>query len=272
MTMNNVFSEKIEKAISALSESKRNKYPEELFNAINYALFSGGKRVRPYLMLLSAEFLGVDISQIMQLAVSLELIHTYSLIHDDLPSMDNDDFRRGKLSCHKVFGEAMAILCGDALLNLAYENILESVASDESLSSAALFISQCAGAEGMVGGQALEFSKEIFDEREITELCMKKTGALIRAAILAPAYVACDGKRFAALSSYANAVGLNFQLRDDLLDEEKNEAKSYLAVMGKAYTAEMSEKLDILAKKALAEYKEAKSLIEFSEFLTIRKK
>ncbi len=265
-------SEKIEKALSDLFEAKKSSYPQALFHAMTYMVFSDGKRVRPYLMLLSAEFLGVDADAIMPLAIALELIHTYSLIHDDLPCMDDDDYRRGKPSCHKVFGEAMAVLCGDALLNLAYETMLEAAGNDVNLISAASFIAKCAGVEGMVGGQVLEFSKEKFDENEITEFCMKKTGALIRAAILAPAYLGCDGKKFSALSSYANAVGLNFQLRDDLLDEKKEEKKSYLAVMGKEYTVEISERLDNLAKKALANYDDAKPLIEFSEFLTNRKK
>lgn len=259
-----------EEALKKLFEEKRPLYPEKLFSAMEYSVFSSGKRVRPYLMLLSADFVGVSVKKILPLAVSLELIHTYSLIHDDLPCMDDDDFRRGKTSCHKAFGEALALLAGDALLNLAFENIFEAIKSDTELIPAASYLAKCAGAEGMIGGQAMEFSLDSFDESLITELCMKKTGALICAAALCPAFVCSDRRKFNALGTFASAIGLCFQLKDDLLDEKKAETKSYLGVMGKEYTEKTVQKLGDLALKALAPFDDADKLRELSEFLLHR--
>ncbi len=261
-----------ESELKKLFSEKKALYPDKLFSAMEYSVFSAGKRVRPYLMLLSAEFCGVDCKKIMPLAVSLELIHTYSLIHDDLPCMDDDDFRRGKTSCHKAFGEALALLAGDALLNLAFENMFEAVKNNPELGLAASYVAKCAGAEGMIGGQAIEFSNDEFDEALITELCMKKTGALICAAALAPAYVCSDRKKFNCLGTFASAMGLCFQLKDDLLDEKKCEPKSYLGVMGKEHTEKTVAKLGELALKALEPFDDADNLRDLCAFLLNRNK
>lgn len=271
--MNKEYLDEIDLAIRSALETKKPLYTPKLYKAMEYSLFSSGKRVRPYLMYLSADFMKLDKATILPLAIALELIHNYSLIHDDLPCMDNDDFRRGKPSCHKVFGEAMALLAGDALLNLAYETLVNAVAENGELAQAAAYLAKCAGAEGMIGGQAIEFSFEEFDETTITELYMKKTGALICAAVISPGLMGCDKEKFHALGTYATAVGLSFQLCDDLLDEEKNEEKSYLNVMGKENTVAMVNRLTALVEKTMSKFgKDAAPLIQFSEFLVHRKK
>ncbi len=259
-----------EKELAEFFKSKKSRYTEKLYNAMEYALFPGGKRIRPKIMFMSAKFLGVDEKRVLPLAISLELIHNYSLIHDDLPCMDNDTYRRGKLTCHSAFGEAMALLAGDGLLNLAYENMYEACITDEELLPAANFIAFNAGAEGMIGGQAMEFSSDEFDDGSITELYMKKTGALIKSAVLTPSFIAYDNEKKAALSTYADAIGLAFQLRDDLLDEDKDEKKSYLFVNGKEKTVYMLERLKKIAEKSLSRWAEGKELTELSDKLTYR--
>lgn len=259
-----------ERELVEFFKSKKSRYTEKLYNAMEYALFSGGKRIRPKIMFMAAKFLGVDEKKVLPLAISLELIHNYSLIHDDLPCMDDDTYRRGRLTCHSVFGEAMALLAGDALLNLAYENAFDACVSDAELLPAANFIALNAGAEGMIGGQAMEFSFDDFDDGLITELYMKKTGALIKSAVLVPSFIAYDNEKKAALSTYADAIGLAFQLRDDVLDEDKEEKKSYLFVNGKEKTVNMLEKLNKIAAKSLARWAEGKELIELSDKLTYR--
>lgn len=264
--------ELFEQRLKEFFYSKKAFYPEKLFSAMEYSLFNGGKRVRPILMLLSSEFVNLSIDQIIPFAISLECIHTYSLIHDDLPCMDNDDLRRGKLTNHKVYGEAMALLAGDCLLNLAYENIIDAVANNPDSIEAAKYLAKCAGGEGMVAGQAIEFSKDIFDEGEITELCMKKTGALICASIMAPCLIAADNEKITALGSFATAVGLSFQLSDDLIDKDKGEKKSYLGVVGEEKTVLMLERLGSIADKSLSKWdNESKKLREYSSFLAKRK-
>ncbi len=264
--------ELFEQKLKEFFEAKRALYPEKLFSAMEYSLFNGGKRVRPILMLLSADFVNLDYEKVIPFAISLECIHTYSLIHDDLPCMDNDDFRRGKPTCHKVFGEAISLLAGDCLINLAYENLIEAVSGDAEYAEAAKYLAKCAGGEGMIAGQAIEFSKECFDEGEITELCMKKTGALICASILIPCLIAADNEKITALGSFATAVGLSFQLADDLIDKDKGEKKSYLGVMGEEKTVLMLERLGSIAIKALSKWENGtKRLREYSDFLTKRK-
>lgn len=267
--MNDEYLTLIESALKRIMLKYGGWFPSKLLMAAEYALFSGGKRIRPYLCLLSADFVQIEKEKILPLAASLELIHTYSLIHDDLPAMDNDDFRRGKPSCHKAFGEAIAILAGDALLNLAYENLLDAVAADSSLIPAAVYLARCAGGAGMAGGQALEFSGVKLDIKSIVGLYMKKTGALIRAAILMPALIAGDAEKRASLDAYAEAVGLAFQLRDDVSDEKKREENTYLSLMGREKTLSAAEDLRLTARNALAKWKSAAPLSDFCDMLTI---
>jgi geranylgeranyl diphosphate synthase type II len=201
----------------------------QLFDAMRYSVSAGGKRIRPALLLAVGDMFGGARLRMLPFACALELIHTYSLIHDDLPAMDNDDYRRGRPTNHKVYGEAMAILAGDGLLNLSYELMLGTAAEAEGdgpgmmarVVRAARCVADAAGACGMVGGQVIDMESEGHQvEGYILERMHRlKTGALIRASVMAPAILCGTGQAAAdALSSYADNLGLAFQIRDDLLD------------------------------------------------------
>ncbi|MDA8101113.1 MAG: polyprenyl synthetase family protein [Nitrospiraceae bacterium] len=199
--------------------------PSTVFEAMRYSLFAGGKRVRPILAIASAEALGANTAGLLPLAASLELIHTYSLIHDDLPAMDNDDFRRGRPTCHKVYGEAMAILAGDGLLNLAFE-VLSDPKRTKTLPPARLVaitreIARASGCFGMVGGQVVDMESEgkEIDFPTLEYIHTHKTGALIRASVRVGAlYGRASEKRLKQLTRYGEFVGLAFQIADDILD------------------------------------------------------
>lgn len=200
----------------------------EIFKAVHYSLFNGGKRIRPILCLAAAEAVGGDLAPAMPVACALEMIHTYSLIHDDLPSMDNDDFRRGKPTCHKVFGENMAILAGDALLTEAFSLLSRSekiMFSAERRLAVIQEIANAAGISGMVGGQALDVlsEKSGADENTLIEIHRRKTGALIVAAVKSGAIIFNAGKdKIQALTEYGMNVGQAFQIADDILNVEGN--------------------------------------------------
>lgn len=190
--------------------------------AARYSLLAGGKRIRPVLCLAVAAMLGQPVERAMPYACAVELIHTYSLIHDDLPCMDNDDLRRGRPTCHKVFGEAMAVLAGDYLLNRAYEVLLDAIdpARPETVAAARL-ISRAAGGRGMIGGQVLDLMAERHkpDAPALERLHRMKTGALLSAPVEAAALLACAGEAAAdSLAAFGAAIGLAFQIRDDILD------------------------------------------------------
>ena len=200
--------------------------PAEVFNAVRYSVFNGGKRIRPILCLAAAEAAGGDIAVAMPVACALELIHTYSLIHDDLPAMDNDDFRRGKPTCHKVFGEGMAILAGDALLTEAFALLsrLEKIMFPAERRLAVIQeIASAAGIYGMVGGQALDIisEKSAADENVLKEMHRRKTGALLVAAVRSGALIANAGKdKIQSLTEYGMNLGQAFQIADDILNVE----------------------------------------------------
>ncbi|GAB6156905.1 polyprenyl synthetase family protein [Desulfotomaculum varum] len=205
-------------------------YPAVLHEAMRYSVFAGGKRLRPILVLAAARAVGGSTDKIMPVACALELIHTYSLVHDDLPAMDNDDYRRGRPTNHKVYGEAVAILVGDALLTLAFELVARC---GEDYPAAAVNqvtqeIAQAAGCRGLIGGQVVDLlseNKQI--ESSVLEYIHRhKTGALFRAAVRAGAILGGAGEaQLAALTTYAEQMGLAFQIKDDLLDIEGDEAK-----------------------------------------------
>ena len=271
--MNNEYLSDIDAGLRNILNSVKNIYPEKLFDAIEYSLFPGGKRIRPYLSYIVADFVGVDKDMIKPLALSIELIHNYSLIHDDLPCMDNDMIRRGQPSCHAKYGEAMAVLAGDAMLNLAYEILLRGIKEYPDIIESAQIIGECAGGNGMVGGQAIEFSFDTFDEEKVTDLCLKKTGALISAAVNSVSILSGDRRKISALGTFAAALGLSFQLTDDILDKDKNEPKSYLGVMGMEKTVAMRDRLLSLMEKSISLYgDEVKELIEFGNLLAKRDK
>lgn len=193
-----------------------------LTEACRYSLLSGGKRLRPALLMEFYRLCGGELEDAIPFACGLEMIHTYSLIHDDLPCMDNDDYRRGRLSNHKVYGEAVATLAGDALLNRAFEIMLSQTAVPaERAMAAAAYIGRCSGVFGMIGGQIEDLSLEgkTPSERELLQMISKKTGALLRAACVGGCLLAGAPQRsLAAAEQYADALGLAFQIRDDLLD------------------------------------------------------
>ena len=250
--------------------------PADIYKAVRYSVFNGGKRIRPILCLAAAEAVGGDLGPAIPVACALELIHSYSLIHDDLPSMDNDDFRRGKPTCHKVFGENIAILAGDALLTEAF--VLLSRAEKVRLSAERRLaviqeIAQAAGICGMVGGQALDVlsGKSASDENTLYEIHRRKTGALIVAAVKSGAIIFNAGKdKIQALAEYGINVGLAFQIADDILNVEGDRE-----LMGKETGSDAARNkltypsllgLDV-AKEKLAKYIEAAeaSLAGFDE-------
>jgi len=203
--------------------------PFVLHEAMRYSLFAGGKRIRPILALASYEACGGNPKDIVPYATALELIHTYSLIHDDLPSMDNDDLRRGKPTNHKVFGEAMAILAGDALLTEAFlilsNNLHSSSLKPSNLIKIIREVSLSSGVHGMVGGQALDiFSENIEPDKDtLNFIHLHKTAALITASVRMGAILAnIKEKKLKALTEYGTGIGLAFQIIDDILDIEGN--------------------------------------------------
>jgi geranylgeranyl diphosphate synthase type II len=199
--------------------------PVTLHKAMRYSVFAGGKRIRPVLMIAACEAVGGDAERVLPAACAMEMIHTYSLIHDDLPAMDDDDFRRGRPTNHRIFGEAAAILAGDALLTEAF--ILLSDAQINARVPAEIrcrvlhTIARCAGSQGMVGGQVVDMESEgkAIDFPTLEYIHTRKTGALILAAIQAGALLGgADEASLAALTRYGEAAGLAFQIADDILD------------------------------------------------------
>ena len=201
-------------------ESER---PATIHRAMRHSLFAGGKRVRPILFVAAAEAVGGDSPGVFASACSLELVHTYSLIHDDLPALDNDDLRRGRPTCHKVFGEAMAILAGDALLTRAFQALAEDVALPAERRIALVGeLARAAGTvEGMIGGQVedLEAEGEPVTADRLDYIHRSKTGAMLRGSVrMGAIWAGADAGEFARLDDYGRQVGLAFQIVDDILD------------------------------------------------------
>jgi geranylgeranyl diphosphate synthase, type II len=199
--------------------------PVNIHKAMRYSLFAGGKRVRPILCMAAAQAVDADLAGIEDVACTLELIHTYSLIHDDLPALDNDDLRRGRPTCHKVFGEAMAILAGDSLLTLAFQVLARvPIAPDRSIALVAELATSSGTVQGMIGGQVHDIEGE--GQPATAELLdgihRAKTGALLRASVRIGAICAgATSRQYDALSRYGEHVGLAFQIVDDILDVEQ---------------------------------------------------
>jgi geranylgeranyl diphosphate synthase type II len=197
--------------------------PEVVISAMKYSLFAGGKRIRPVLSLTVCEGLDGNPEKVLPLACCIELIHTYSLIHDDLPSMDNDDMRRGKPTNHKVFGEANAILAGDALLNYAFEFIFDTISLNNFEPKYALagqIIAKAAGPSGMIGGQVIDIQNEgkNMSLEELINMHSKKTGALIEAACAIGVIIADRVDKLDEIKEYSHNLGIAFQIVDDILD------------------------------------------------------
>ncbi len=192
-----------------------------LLESMSYSLMAGGKRLRPILVLAFCRLCGGDADKAIPVACGVEMLHTYSLIHDDLPCMDNDDLRRGKPTNHKVFGECTATLAGDALQAAAFESVLSAPLSDSARVSCAAILARVAGHDGICGGQQIDMECEgrPLTQREVMEIHLRKTAALLRGACLM-GVAAADGteEMQRAAAQYADALGMAFQIRDDMLD------------------------------------------------------
>ncbi len=268
--------------------------PQSLHKAMRYSLFAGGKRVRPVLMLAACEAVGGDIDQALPAACAMEMIHTYSLIHDDLPAMDDDDFRRGRPTNHKVFGEAIAILAGDGLLTEAFKLMSDprfAAGSDPAARIAVINeIATCAGSYGMVGGQVVDMESEGKPEMDLPTvqyIHTHKTGALIKASVVAGALLGgADERQLAAIRRYGEAAGLAFQIADDILDIEgtteeigkdagSDEARgkaTYPAVMGLAAAKEEAKGMMDEALSALSLFADrAEPLRAIAQYIVERK-
>ncbi len=265
---------------------------KEVFDSMKYSVKNGGKRVRPLLTLLFCDACGGDVLQAVPMATAVEYIHTYSLIHDDLPCMDNDDFRRGKPSNHKVYGEATALLAGDGLLTAAFERI--SVWCKAGLYDAEVAVnaieelSRCAGSRGMIGGQIIDLANENNPDVKIETLQLLdnlKTGALIEAACVMGCIVAkADSEKIASARSFASKIGLAFQIKDDILDvtstaeklgkpigsDAENGKSTYVGILGIEKCQQLVDELTDEAIKALEIFPENGALLEYAEYLSKR--
>jgi geranylgeranyl diphosphate synthase type II len=208
---------------------REDEYPQSLHKAIHYSLFAGGKRIRPVLTLASAQAVGGSADDALPAACAIECIHTYSLIHDDLPAIDNDELRRGRATCHKVFGEAMAILAGDALLTVAFELMSEGLKTVPDPALRAIYeLSRAAGSTGMIGGQVVDIESE---GKEISFPMLEyihthKTGKLMLASVRCGAILGgASVKELESLTDYGRSIGLAFQIADDILDVEGDSAE-----------------------------------------------
>ncbi|MEG6522592.1 polyprenyl synthetase family protein [Desulfotomaculum sp. 1211_IL3151] len=265
-------------------------YPMIIHEAMRYSVFAGGKRLRPILVMAAARAVGGSKEKVMPVACALELIHTYSLVHDDLPAMDNDDFRRGRPTNHKVYGEAMAILVGDALQTLAFELIAQAA---EDFPAAAVNrvtweIARAAGSGGLIGGQVVDLlsEKQEINGATLEYIHRHKTGALFRAAIRAGAILGgATDSQLESLTQYAEQMGLAFQIKDDLLDIEgdevkigkplgsdlKNQKSTYPAIYGLANTKKMAASAAAEAVNALKVFnQEAEFLRDMMHFIINR--
>lgn len=287
----------MERKMTLINQQLAKIYPENtalnkaLAQSMNYSLMAGGKRLRPILIMAAADALGVDGEKFLRLSTAIEFIHTYSLIHDDLPAMDNDDYRRGKLTNHKVFGEDLAILAGDALLTMAFEII----ATDEQLEAETKVkviteMSKAAGAEGMVGGQVIDMQSENkqIDMATLKQMHAAKTGALFCAAIRCGAIIAgATEEQLAKLTEYARQFGLAFQITDDILDvtgdeqtigkpvgsDEKNHKSTYVTLGSLESAQKLAEEAVEKAKASLIDFGDnAEFLRALVDYLITRNK
>lgn len=260
-----------------------------MMESMRYSLFAGGKRLRPSLLLAAADTVGGDGRQFLHSACALEMIHTYSLIHDDLPAMDDDDYRRGRLTNHKVFGDGMAVLAGDGLLTMAFETLLSQPGvTPEIRTRVALEVAQAAGPFGMVGGQAIDLDSEGQQPTpEIMTLMHRlKTGALFRASLRAGALLAGgSAEAVQKLTEYAEQFGLAFQITDDILDvtgteavlgkpigsDEKNHKATYVSMYSLSEAQTMAKEAVARSIGALEEFgDQAWVLRSLAEYLLTR--
>ncbi|MBI5642509.1 MAG: polyprenyl synthetase family protein [Deltaproteobacteria bacterium] len=271
--------------------AKEDEYPQSLHKAMHYSLFAGGKRIRPVLVLAASEAVGGSIEHALNAACAFECIHTYSLIHDDLPAIDNDDLRRGRPTCHKVFGEAAAILSGDALLTAAFEILAATPGVDRGLIvKAILELSKASGSTGMIGGQMVDIESEGKDISfpALEYIHIHKTGELILAAVRCGAVLggADDGK-LKLISRYGKSIGLAFQIADDILDvegstevtgkpvggDQKKGKATYPSLIGLEESKKRARELVELAIESLKGFDaKADPLREIARYIAVRDK
>ncbi len=266
----------IEKSMREYLEKNGRSY-QQLLESMQYSAYAGGKRIRPFLTLEFCRMLGGDDRAALPYACAIEMIHTYSLIHDDLPCMDNDDLRRGKPTNHKVFGEATALLAGDALLTYAFEVVASnSFATPERNIEAISLLSKNAGFDGMVGGQVLDLSgeKEVLSEDNFLLMNRLKTGCLIKTACLlgcvAAGYsIGCE--EYFAAEKYAENIGLAFQIEDDILDFGTEDNKTtFITFMTIKEAKDKVDSLTLKAKNIISKFDESGTLTEFADYLAKR--
>lgn len=281
----------VDEYLSRIIEEREN--PQKIiYEAMNYSLLSEGKKLRPVLLLGAYELFRDDLKEALPFACAMEMIHTYSLIHDDLPAMDNDDYRRGKLSNHKKYGQATAILAGDGLLNKAFETGLEASINSKSMNAvkALKIIADSSGTEGMIGGQVVDMEGEeiINSIEDLKYMYSLKTGAIIKSSVIAGAQLAgADEEEMRQLGSYAEKIGIGFQIEDDILDVTGTPEK-----LGKAVGSDAAnKKITYLTFKSIEEARQdvekftqeaieslsmfggrAEYLVELAKFLTNRER
>lgn len=249
-----IFNDSVNEYFSAIA----GKIPEPLFSAMKYSLLSSGKRLRPSLVFVGAEFMNGDIEKVLPVALAMEFIHCYSLVHDDLPDMDNDSLRRGLPTTHIKYGAGMAILTGDALLNSAYEILFSACEKDSSLLKSAKIISELAGPQGMIAGQCDDISEKIKSKEDILVLYKNKTSALLKASLLSGALpFNPDENEKKSLSVFSDNIGMAFQIKDDLLEVEEN-----TEVIGKSSESDENNNKNTLIK-LIGTNKSKKLMMEF---------
>ena len=283
--------------IKTVDESLEHRLPyvdnerAKIYEAMRYSLFAGGKRLRPVLMWEACRACGGSWTDVEPFACALEMIHTYSLIHDDLPAMDNDDLRRGLPTNHIKFGEATAILAGDSLLNKAFEiTASEKYAYPERALKAIAVLSEASGTEGMIGGQVLDLESEnrSISPEELKRIHRLKTGALIRAACVIGGIIAgADDVELNALDVYAENLGIAFQIQDDILDvtgseeelgkpigsDKESGKNTYVSLYGLEESKRLVQEYSDKAEKALGVFGDkAGFLVELAEYLVNRRK
>jgi len=240
----------------------RNKYNDKIYEAMDYSLFSGGKRLRPIMMIKTYEMYDLNLDRIMPFALAIEMIHTYSLIHDDLPSMDNDDTRRGKPTNHKLYGEAMAILAGDGLLNLSMETMTKSILDDIDKLDFGRYlraineIYTSSGCNGMIGGQVLDLLGTVdnMDKEKLMYMYSTKTAALFKASFAVGGLVGrASDEEVKLLSDFGLYLGLAYQIKDDILDIEKDMGINKLTYLSFHDLEQAHDAVKMLSDRAISQ-------------------
>ncbi|HHY70464.1 MAG TPA: polyprenyl synthetase family protein [Thermoanaerobacterales bacterium] len=266
-------------------------FPLKLHEAMHYSTLSGGKRLRPIMVMKAAEFFGMPYEKVMPTACGIEMIHTYSLIHDDLPVMDNDDFRRGKPTCHKLYGDALALLAGDALLTHAFATMAKNSQVNGIYSDAVIDViakvSLAAGGYGMIGGQTVDIasSGEHISKNTLFYISTHKTGCLISASLWSGARLAEAPKQdLETIRCFGEKIGLVFQIVDDILDikgtetilgkpvgsDTKNKKNTFVHLFGYDNSVKLVEKLSLEAKELISKYKSNDFFIKLTDFIVKR--